>query len=46
MSMVEALFYIIGFAVCYGIMCFIGLVVDKLLRRVFGRGILPEGYWR
>jgi hypothetical protein len=45
MSLIEVMFFVIGFFVLYGGMCFIGFVVDKLLRRVFGFGIFPEGYF-
>ena len=45
MNIVEALFYIIGFFVIYGGVAFIAFVADKLLRRMFGRGIFPKGYF-
>ena len=45
MNIVEALFYIIGFFLIYGSVAFIAFVVDKLLRRMFGRGIFPKGYF-
>jgi hypothetical protein len=33
------------FGMYLGVM-FVGFVVDKLLRRVFKRGIFPEGYFK
>jgi len=45
MSFAEAMFLVIGFFVFWGAMCFVGFVVDKLLRRFFGKGIFPEGYF-
>lgn len=46
MSLIEVMFFVIGFFVLYGGMCFIGFVVDKLLRRYFGKGIFPRDYFK
>ena len=45
MNIVEALFYIIGFFLIYGSVVCVAFVADKLLRRVFGKGIFPKGYF-
>ena len=45
MSLVEVFAFLFLFVTCYGTMIFAGYVVDKLLRRLFGKGIFPEGYF-
>ena len=45
MSLVEVFAFLFLFVTCYGTMIFAGYVVDKLLRRFFGKGIFPEGYF-
>lgn len=46
MNIVEAFAFLALFVGLYGGMMLIGFVVDKLLRRVFKRGIFPEGYFK
>jgi hypothetical protein len=45
MSIVEVFAFLFLFIACYGTMVGIGFVIDKLLRRLFGKGIFPEGYF-
>jgi len=45
MSIVEVFAFIALFVGLYGGLMLIGFVVDKLLRRFFGKGIFPEGYF-
>lgn len=46
MDVVEALALIALFAGLYGGMMLIGYVIDKVLRRLFNKGIFPEGYFK
>lgn len=39
-----ALFFL--FIACYGTMMLVGWAVDKVLRRLIGKGIFPEGYFK
>jgi hypothetical protein len=45
MDIVEAFAFLALFVCLYGGLMAIGFVVDKLLRRVFGKGIFPKGYF-
>lgn len=46
MNLIETLFYVMGFFVIWGGVAFIAFVVDKLLRRTFGKGIFPKEFWQ
>jgi hypothetical protein len=46
MNIVEAFAFLALFVCLYGGLMGIGFVVDKLLRRVFGRGIFPKDYFK
>jgi hypothetical protein len=46
MSIVEVFAFIALFVGLYGGLMVISFVVDKLLRRFFGRGIWPKDYFK
>lgn len=46
MNIVEVFAFLALFVGLYGGMMVIGFVVDKLLRRFFGRGIWPKDYFK
>jgi hypothetical protein len=46
MNIVEAFAFLALFVCLYGGLMGIGFVVDKLLRRLFGRGIFPKDYFK
>lgn len=46
MDVVEAFAFVALFVGLYGGMMLIGYVIDKVLRRVFNKGIFPEGYFK
>ena len=45
MDIVTVFIFVASFFGLYGAMVVLGWMVDKLLRRVFGKGIVPKGYW-
>lgn len=45
MSLAEVLFFIILFSVGYGVAVLIAFAIDTVLKKIFGRGIMPKGYW-
>jgi len=45
MDLVSAFLWIAYFSAMYGVMIGIGYVVDRLLRKKFGKGIFPPGYF-
>lgn len=46
MDVVEAFAFVALFVGLYGGMMLIGYVIDKVLRRMFNKGIFPEGYFK
>lgn len=46
MDVVEAFLFLAMFIGIYGSFMLCGFVVDKLLRRLFNKGIFPEGYFK
>lgn len=46
MDLLNAIALVAFFFGLYLGFMFCGFVVDKLLRRVFGKGIFPEGYFK
>jgi hypothetical protein len=46
MDVVEAFAFVALFVGLYGGMMLIGYVIDKVLRRVFNKGIFPEEYFK
>lgn len=46
MDVVEAFAFVALFFGIYGAMLLIGYVIDTVLRRVFKKGIFPEGYFK
>ena len=46
MDFLDAIALVALFFGLYLGMMFIGYLVDKMLRRVFKRGIFPEGYFK
>jgi|GEM_PF-3048714 len=46
MDVVEAFAFVALFVGLYGGMMLIGYVIDKVLRRLFNKGIFPEGYFK
>lgn len=46
MDVVEAFVFVALFVGLYGGMMLIGYVIDKVLRRLFNKGIFPEGYFK
>jgi hypothetical protein len=45
MEVIEAFIFILMFFGLYGSMVGLGWLIDKLLRKTFGWGIFPEGYF-
>jgi len=45
MDLVSAFLWVAYFSAIYGVMVGIGYVVDRLLRKYFGKGIFPKGYF-
>ena len=45
MSLIEALFYVIGFFTIYGTAVVVVWGLDKVLHRVIGKGLFPKEYW-
>ena len=45
MSLIEALFYVLGFFVIYGTAVVVVWGIDAVLRKLFGKGLVPRGYW-
>jgi|TARA_X000001382_G_C3095543_1_gene154946 hypothetical protein len=46
MDVVEAFAFVALFVGLYGGLMLIGYVIDKVLRRLFNKGIFPEGYFK
>lgn len=45
MDIVSAFLWVAYFAAIYFVMIGIGWAVDRLLRKYFGKGIFPPGYF-
>jgi hypothetical protein len=45
MNLIEALLYVFGFFVIYGTAVFVVWGIDTALKKTFGKGLLPRGYW-
>lgn len=45
MGIIEALFYVIGFFVIFMFVAGIVFVIDITLHKLFGKGLMPKGYW-
>jgi hypothetical protein len=45
MSVIEAFIWVAMFFGIYGSMVVLGWLIDKWLRKSFGRGIFPKGYF-
>ena len=45
MDIVSAFLWIAYFSALYGVMIGLGWIIDKLLRKKFGKGIFPPGYF-
>lgn len=46
MDFFEAVVFVMYWFAIYGVIVGFSWALDKLLRRVFGKGILPEGYFK
>jgi len=46
MEMLDAIVWVLYWFGFYGIVMAFGWALDKLLRRLIGKGIFPEGYFK